>query len=98
VLQCGTVWCSVLQCVADIEPAYFLVGKTGKHSQKTQGCGVVQYVAVCCSVLQSVSDCVAVCCTYLARIFFVAKGWCGVATNSRLLKIIGLFCRISSFY
>jgi len=77
VLQCVAVCCSVLQCVAVC-------------------CSVLQCVAVCCSVLQrhivywvwvttlktkkhsSLIDC-----------FFVY--W--VASTSRLLKIIGLFCK-----
>jgi len=47
-------------------------------------CRVLQFVAVCCSVLQ----CAAVCCTHHKQY--------GVATISRIDKMIGLFCRISS--
>jgi len=86
VLQCVVVCCSVLQCVAVC-------------------CSVLQCVAVCCSVLQ----CVVVCCsvlhghsghsndTHVNQIFIprVPAHVCyGVATISRFLKIIGLFCRI----
>jgi len=47
---------------------------------------MLQYVAVC----DNVSQCVAECCSYrIGR-------WYGVTTISRLLKIKGLFCRISS--
>ena len=50
--------------------------------------GMLQHVAACCSVLQRVSKSSSVLeCTI--------KG-SGVATISRLLKIIGLFCRMSS--
>jgi len=64
-------------------------------------CSVLQCVAVCCSVLQCVDpirEC-AVCCSELQSI--AVRTWptasiYGVATISRLLKITGLFCRISS--
>jgi len=73
-------------------------------------CSVVQCVAVCCSVLQCVAVCcsvlqyVAVCCSVLQCVA-VSSGVSaaagghrdyGVATISRLLPIVGLFCRISS--
>jgi len=61
---------------------------------------VVQCAAVCCSVLQ----CVAVCCSVVAivclsntRIHYFSVAvylQYGVATISRLLKILGLFCRV----
>ena len=51
-------------------------------------CSVLQCVAVCCSVLQCVS---VVCHTHVYDTFIY-----GVASIRRLLKIIGLFCRISS--
>jgi len=84
VLQCVAVWCSVVQCVAVC-------------------CSPLQCVAVCCSLLQSV----AVCCSLLqggAEWSWVARcvavcssmGQYGVATVSRIDKIIGLFCRIFS--
>jgi len=56
-------------------------------------CSKLHFVAVCCSVLQ----CVAVCCSVLQRASQVSA--CihyGVATISRLLQIITLFCGISS--
>jgi len=49
---------------------------------------VFQCVAVCCSVLQ----CVAVC----SIVLHVVPICYGVAAISRLLQMIGLFCRISS--
>jgi len=67
-------------------------------------CSTFQCVAVCCSVLQ----CVAVRCSVLQCVesrsdmvqgafdFNTGKGFSvyGVASISRLLAIIGLFCRI----
>ena len=47
-------------------------------------CSVLQCIAFCCSVLR----CVPVRCSVPHQY--------GVASISRLLKIIGLFCRISS--
>jgi len=83
VLQCVAVCCSVLR-------------------------RVFKCVAVCCSVLQ----CVAVCCgaytcvsmnAYMYALHVCICGYtrvricgCGVATMSRLLKMIGLFGRIES--
>jgi len=59
-------------------------------------CIVLQCVAVCCSVLQ----CVAVCCRYEGHVPVTSHMIYRyrVATISRLLKIIGLFCRISSLW
>jgi len=85
VAVCG----SVLQCVAVC-------------------CSLLQFVAVRCSyitvqtfnilqcivVYRSVLQCVAVCCSVCQCFYRYPKY--GVATISRLLKIIGLFCRISS--
>jgi len=56
-------------------------------------CSVLQCVAVCCSVLQ----CVAVRCSVLQCVSWMGTAY-GGATLSRLLQIIGLFCRISSLY
>ena len=55
---------------------------------------VLQCVAVCCSVLQYVCrECCIICSLHHAEFKF--QGICyGVASNSRLLKITGLFCRI----
>ena len=47
-------------------------------------CRVLQCVAVCCNMLQ----CATVCCAHHKQ--------CWVATISRIDKMIGLFCRISS--
>jgi len=93
VLQCVAVYCSVLQCVAVC-------------------CSVLQCVAVCCSVLQCVAACCSVLqcvkCFQTLPQFIPQRHrrsykthesqnlWYGVATISRLLQIIGLFCRILS--
>ena len=92
VLQCGAVccsvvvWCSVVQCVAVC-------------------CSVLQCAAVCCSLLQyvtvfcSVLQCVAVCCSYWDMWHPLKDAkirWYWVATSSRLLPNIGLFCRTMS--
>ena len=79
------VCCSVLQCVVVC-------------------CSVLQCVdvaihnAICCNVLQcvvvcrSVSQCVAVCRSVMPRIAVCGIVY-GVATTSRLFKIICLFCK-----
>ena len=54
-------------------------------------CSMLQYVAVCCSMLQ----CVAVCCSVLQSVSQCGERY-GVATVSRIDKIIGLFGRILS--
>ena len=54
--------------------------------------GVLQCVAVCCSVLQ----CVAVCCSVLQCAVTMVVLYHGVATVSRIDKILGLFSRILS--
>jgi len=81
VLQCVAVCCSVLQCVAVC-------------------CSVLQCVAVCCSV-RSLICYFALLCTFPPMFLLSPITACrmrayGVATISRLLKIIGLFCRVSS--
>ena len=55
-------------------------------------CSVLQYIVECCSVLKDVAvwwKYVAVCCSSQRRTW--AYG--GVATTSRLLNIIRLFCK-----
>ena len=94
VLQCIAVCCSVLQCVAVCCSVFQCVAVC---------CSVLQCVPVCCSV----SQCVAVWRTVLQcdADKFVSNSMppraaiaeCyAVATVSRIDKIIGLFCRISS--
>ena len=105
VLQCVAVCCSVLQCVAvccSVFLSLALISVAKELSvlwlaQCVVCCSVLQCVAVCCSVLR----CVAVCCSVLQReqraLCSLAHSCCyGVATMSRLHKITGLFCRISS--
>jgi len=84
----NSVCCSVLQCV-------------------TVCYSVLQCVAVCCSVLQCVADqtsniqhcLVTLMHVRVTRFFFyknlTSRAQYGVATISRLLKIIGLFCKKS---
>ena len=92
VVSCGVLWClavcgSVLQCVAVC-------------------CSVLQFVAVCCSVLQCVAvSCSGIfSCTDMYRVFLLfsmnikyssisKRNVYRVATISRLLQIIGLFCK-----
>jgi len=80
VLQCGAVWCSMLQCVVMCQSASLLIYGTCVAVRccvlylcVAVCCSVLQCAAVCCSVLQcvavccsvSVSQCVAVCCSVL---------------------------------
>ena len=97
VLQCVAACCSVLQCVAVCDSVLKCVAVC---------CSVLQCVAVCwresfvwhetiyCSALQ----CVVVCCSVLqcVAVHYSCLCRCKLATMNRLLKIISLFCRISS--
>jgi len=123
VVWCLAVYCGVLQCVAHCVAVCCSVLQT--LLQCVAHCVAVccialshellqevsmQYVAVCCSVLQcvvvlqcvavccSVLHCVAVCCTVLHCVLTRAASGSGyaVATVGRLDKIISLFCRILS--
>jgi len=93
VMQCGAVWCSALPCGAvwcsavPCGAVYSNVVRCG-----AVWCGVVQRGAVCCSVAR----CGAVWCS--VRLYFGDTEWFFyvVATISRLLKIIGLFCKRDS--
>jgi len=101
VLQYFAVCCNLLPRVAAcVAVCTFCNAYYNTHVddlRKTPSVGNV-CVAVCCSVLQ----CVAVCCNMLQRVavcifctvFYDAQLYdYGVATMSRLLKIIGLFCK-----
>ena len=84
VLACVAVRCRVLQCIL----------------QCVAVC-VAVCCSVCCAVLWCVVVCVAMCCHLLhSVVFFFGMESClfvyGLATISRLLKIIGLFCRTKS--
>jgi len=88
VLQGVAVCCSVLQCVAVCYSA--LQGVAGC-------CSELQCVAVCYSVLQGVAGC----CRVLQRVAAIQSELrvifdYGMTTIIRLLKFVGLFCRISS--
>ena len=96
VLQCVAVCCSVLQCDAEC------CSSQKKHHESWRQlivcCSVLHHVAVCCAVLQ----CVALCCTVMQSLALRQKkhhkSCDGVATMSRLLKIIGLSCRTQSLF
>ena len=81
-LQCTVVWCNVLQYAAVCCSVWQCAAVC---------CSVLQCAAVCCSVLQ----CAAVCCRVLqcAAVCCRVSNWYGVATVSRIDKIIGLFCK-----
>jgi len=72
--------CSISQCVAAC-------------------CSVPKGVAACCSVPKGVAACcsvpkgVAVCCSVVAILLAAVKDDYGVASISRFLPIIGLFCK-----
>ena len=96
VLQCVVVCCSVLQCVAVYIHLF-------THLCVYVWCTcLLQCVAVCCSVLQCVAlcihllthSCVYVWCTCAVYHQFTReRDIYGVATISRLLKMIGHFCK-----
>ena len=92
--MCGVthscVWCDSFMCVMRL---IHVCGVT--HSCvwcKSFTWRLVHCVAVRCSVTQCL---VAICCSALQHA--TEHSWCGVASIGRFLKIIGLFCRISSF-
>jgi len=103
VLQCIAVRCGVLQCVGLIHVCHHSARALGpltsspppplsflSHWGTCACCSMLRCVAVCRSVLQ----CVAVCCDDDSGSRCSASGGeYGVATISRLLKIIGLFCK-----
>ena len=93
VLECVAGCCRVLQSVVRVFQCVAVY------------CSALQCIAVCCSVLQ----CVAVCCSVLpSDLNRKGKGddglgravnhIYGVATISRIDKILGLFCEYCLFY
>ena len=93
VFQCVTVCCSVLQCVAQYCSVHMCVRHDSwQLATKCLGC-VLWCVAVFCS--SSALQHVAVCCSVLPAVCCSAKCFMsyGVATMSRMLKNIGLFCK-----
>jgi len=68
VVQCGAVWCNVLQRVAAC-CSVLQCWSTMHHVVVTAGADATWWIAVCCDVLQcvavycSVLQCVAVCCS-----------------------------------
>jgi len=106
VLQCVAVCCSERNGLFRVYPLLIRMCQFQCVSCSVSiavCCSVLQYVAVCCSVLQciavycSVLPCVAVCCSErdsLFREYLPLIHMCyGVATISRLHKIIGLICK-----
>jgi len=83
-MQCGAVWCIVLQyvavCYSVLQCANLSAretfGKTSPGAPLGLGCSALYYIAVCCSVLQ----CAAVCCSVLQ---------CGAACCSVLQSVAG---------
>jgi len=64
VLQCGAVWCSVVQCLTNCESATHMGSQDDCQSRDGSCIDVMHCVAVRCSVLQ----CVAVCLTNLRAV------------------------------
>jgi len=102
VLQCVAVCCSAAVCCSVLQCA---------DAPRCRAClscmGMLQCVAVCCTVLHSVAVCRCTsrcsaclspfdCPSFCLSVFRSCCLWYGVSTWSRLLKIIGLFCRMSS--
>jgi len=93
VLQCVVVCCSVLSCVVLCCSVLQGIAVCCRILQCVAACYcVLQCVAVCCSVSQCVAV-VALCCSVLQCVALTSPATYGVATISRLLKVIGLFCK-----
>ena len=92
VLQCAAGCCSVLQCAALRESRGTSPSGGSGFLRVAVRRSVLQCAAACCSVLQYAAKWSR---TFFACVYCVFAGY-GVATISRLLKIIGLFCTISS--
>jgi len=84
VLQCVAVCCSVLQRVAACCSVLHFVHDEAAAKNRREVC-----VCVCVCV-----SCVCAEAQGGSSVLKVPHVWGGVATISRLLKIIGLFCRI----
>jgi len=97
VLQCAAVCCSVLQCVAvwlidtndRIEWSRFVLQRVAVC------CSVLQCAAVCCSMTRRHEryDCVMLICVYESFLSVSMSCDYGVATISKLLQIVNLFCK-----
>jgi len=93
VLQCVAVCCSVLQCVVDrILQKLDCVVVPVVHTVFVY---TLQCVAVCCSMLQRVAAWCNASQTVNCVVFLIVCTTCayGVASVSRIDKIIGLFCK-----
>ena len=100
-VQCVAVCCSVLQCVA---VCCSMLHRIVRYCRVLQCvavcCSALQFVAVRCSALQCVAvrcsalQCIAVRCSALQCVVAsIRNRGYGVATISRLLKMIGVFCK-----
>jgi len=96
------IHCCTLQCTPFDRGRTYLV----RYSCVALCCSMLQYVAVCCSILQCevehiwydsiVLQCVAVCRSMLQYVAMWGRTYlvrCGMASVSRIDKIIGLFCK-----
>ena len=88
VLQCAALRCSVLQRVATCCNVLQFIACCGAAGFHQVCCSGLQRVAVCCGVLLKRQLCIVIHKGIRSRIT--------MATISRLLKFIGLFCRIQS--
>ena len=107
VVRCVAVvccsWCVVVSCSVVLQR---VAGNQCSHLLATSlscrcvalCCGLVQRGAAWCSVVQCVLHCVAVWCSVVQRGAVCVAVCCrkSVYRISRLLKLMGLFCRISS--
>ena len=99
-LQCVAVCCSVLQCVAVCCRVLQSVTLFSYYVCVEGGVSIPFYPLQTTAVCYSVLPCVAVCFRVLLPCVCgggLSVAYCEVATISRLLQMIGLFCRISSF-
>ena len=89
VVQCGAVWCSVLQCVALVVlDVFFRLVSTGVL--QCMQCDVLHCIAVCCSVLQ----CVAVWCSVLQCFALIALDLLFHLVSTSVLQRIAMSCSV----
>jgi len=70
-VQCATACCHVRRvCCSDLKRVVVCVAVSFSVSPcGAVCCNAVQFVSVCCIVLQCVADCVAACCRVCCRVF-----------------------------
>ena len=86
---CVTACCSLLQCVAVQRGIYVHVLQCVMGSI-CGCCSVLQYAAVCCSVLQSNVGSICVCCSVLCNQFVCVAVCCGI--YQRVLQCVPVCC------